>query len=260
MQITEVMVFGSQRGAAARSEFYRLSSALFSFPGKPCPMVAHVRASAAALRPAVAALPHGADVQANLSHLVDGLEAWTALDEATQRTLDSTYTALFDNCRGRATASLYEKDYGNGDAKMVWEELIRFYEHFGLDFDVGRSHDWPDHIGVELEFMHYLTFLEAAAPETDRHTYFKAQKDFLGRRLARWAHRFATQVSSARQHAPYGLYASIVQTFIDAEMLHLGCPLERTEQWVPLQPRRADAGSRTVIPIADISNVQNLPH
>ena len=67
----------------------------------------------------------------------------------------------------------------------VMEELIRFYNYFGLSMAAGQL---PDHITVELEFMHYLTFKEAAARRQDREqdSYQRAQKDFLDRHLGKW--------------------------------------------------------------------------
>ena len=170
MEEAEVMVADDQRGTAARSEFYRVLSTLFFYPRETA--TATVQGLVSVLRAQLSALPYETATIDGLAQLLDEVES---VAETALLPLKDTYTALFDNCHGRSAVSLYEKDYRNGDAKMVWEELVRFYEHFGLNFDVSHSHDWPDHIGVELEFLHYLTFLEAGAPETDRHVYIQAQ-------------------------------------------------------------------------------------
>ncbi|MDP2948441.1 MAG: molecular chaperone TorD family protein [Chloroflexota bacterium] len=71
------------------------------------------------------------------------------------------------------------------DRMRVMEELIRFYNYFGLSMAAGQL---PDHITVELEFMHYLTFKEAEARQQNREqdSYQRAQKDFLDRHLGKW--------------------------------------------------------------------------
>jgi DMSO reductase family type II enzyme chaperone len=70
------------------------------------------------------------------------------------------------------------------DRMRVMEELIRFYNYFGLGLAQGQL---PDHITVELEFMHYLTYKEAE-PQQDggQESYQRAQKDFLDRHLGKW--------------------------------------------------------------------------
>lgn len=248
MKETPVNVSEDQRGTAARSEVYRALSALFRYP---CNTTADtLQTLAAVLRDKLPELSLAEPAAAQLSLLLEEIER-LALAPALPP-LEAVYTALFDNCRGRSAVSLYEKDYGNGDAKTVWEELIRFYEHFGLNFDVRHSHDWPDHIGTQLEFMHYLTYLEATVPAAERSIYVRGQADFLGRRLARWSARFAAQVNGLADNAPYGLFARLVDAFVDAEMAALGLPRQALGHWVPLQSGASiDSRGRTIIPIVD---------
>jgi DMSO reductase family type II enzyme chaperone len=71
------------------------------------------------------------------------------------------------------------------DRMRVMEELIRFYNYFGLGLAQGQL---PDHITVEMEFMHYLTYKEAEAQQiaNGQESYQRAQKDFLDRHLGKW--------------------------------------------------------------------------
>ena len=71
------------------------------------------------------------------------------------------------------------------DRMRVMEELIRFYNYFGLSLTPGQL---PDHITVEMEFMHFLTFKEAEALQENREqdSYQRAQRDFLDRHLGKW--------------------------------------------------------------------------
>ena len=62
------------------------------------------------------------------------------------------------------------------------EDVLRFYDHFGISpsLDEG-TRDRPDHIANELEFMHILSFQEAAAIESGSGSdaYRQAARDFL---------------------------------------------------------------------------------
>lgn len=249
MEESQVFVAEEQLGTAARSELYRVLSSLFYYPKNTTAET--LQALVSVLHNRLPALPYEPAAADELVLLLDELTCVAGAPGLP--VLEDAYTALFDNCRGRSAVSLYEKDYGNGDAKMVWEEAIRFYEHFGLNFDVKHSHDWPDHIGAELEFMHYLTFMEAAAPAADRAVYVHGQRDFLSRRLARWTARFANQVSGASENTPYGLFARLVEALIDAEMAYLGLPREQVGHWVPMPQGQSatDAQGRRIIPIID---------
>lgn len=251
MQEAQIFVTGDKAIGATRSSIYRLLSQVFFFPKE--------LSTAEFLAPRIEELRQ-------LAQTLDGHASEDAfegvlqsLDEIIKRDgasrLADAYTALFDNCTGRAAVSLYEKDYGNGDAKMIWEEAIRFYEHFGLAFDVKVTHDWPDHIGTELEFMHYLTYLEVAT-EGDGEVYRQAQGDFLTRRLARWAPRFAGQVEKRSAEGPYTPLARLIAVFVEADTAFLGRTIESLTPWVP--QNEAQSGSlagKTWIPIVEASEI-----
>ena len=233
--------------AMARSAVYQLLSRLFFYPAEtgvasPIELAAEFRRHLESL----------SCEQTDLLALAGELEVLPSISEAALR---EVFTSLFDNCRGRSAVSLYEKEYGNGEAKAVWEEVVRFYEHFGLNFDVRVSHDWPDHIGTELEFMHYLTYLEAVA-EDGKEIYRRAQGDFLVRHLARWAPRFAAQLGRGAEIEPYGIFAGIVAAFIKEEMIYLGRTCESTAPWIPQREAQAGLQGKTWIPIVNAADLE----
>ncbi len=88
------------------------------------------------------------------------------------------------------------------------EEVVRYYEHFG--YALGEKFAWqPDHLSVELEFMHFLCFQECqAATAADALPFQLAQTDFCLRHLAPWLPGLATR---AQQVAPGSLYARVVE-------------------------------------------------
>ena len=71
------------------------------------------------------------------------------------------------------------------EASALFEELVRYYEHFGLR----RKEDaeLPDHISVELEFMHFLCELEHHALLNGQEivSVKNAQRDFIDRHVKR---------------------------------------------------------------------------
>jgi DMSO reductase family type II enzyme chaperone len=124
----------------------------------------------------------------------------------TPHALQQGYVSIFEVGTGRPYCPLYEGSHRSGRMKLM-EELVRFYEHFGLKTQSG---DHPDHICAELEFMHYLAFKEAAAhahaePAPDVR---RAQHDFLERHLCRWLPRVHSRLQSARDLPPFYLFAA----------------------------------------------------
>lgn len=245
--------------SAARSMFYQQLSRLFAHPSTAIAN-ACVQTTLVALRERLAALPHADEDYQTLETTLAALDRWVAQSaETSAAACLPVYTALFDNCTGRAAVPLYEKEYGNGDAKMVWEELIRFYEHFGLQFDVRQTHDWPDHIGTELEFMHYLCYRQATADPEQQVVFLQGQRDFLQRRLSRWAGRFAAHLNEKPDNAPYGFYARLVDQFICAEMRYLDIDYLAQAPQVPLRESASGhaLSSAQLIPVVE-QNYQQL--
>lgn len=93
------------------------------------------------------------------------------------------YLECFDQATSKTACSLYEGSYNHSERNTLFEELLRFYNFFGLHR--AEAAELPDHIGVELEFMHYLSFLEYSAITRGEETggLKSAQKDFLKRHL-----------------------------------------------------------------------------
>lgn len=163
----------AELAAAARSSLYRRLAEAFSFP---LPELREAFVSgrfADELLAAVQALPFALATDGGLVNPV-----------LLHAEIEQEYIRLFEVGPGRPPCPLYEGAHRRGRTAIM-EELVRFYEHFGLRH---RDSDLPDHLCAELEFMHYLTFKEAAALSVggDSRPYRLAQRDFLGRHLNRW--------------------------------------------------------------------------
>ena len=132
--------------------------------------------------------------------------------------LGEIYTSNFDV--GQGAVSLYGRSYLGGEAKPLFEELFRFYEHFALAFDDGLP-EWPDWIVVELEFMHYLSFLEAeSSTHASSLALRRAERDFLERQLCEFTVGLAAALK-AKAVAPYADLAQLLNGFVSSDLAYL---------------------------------------
>lgn len=140
-----------------------------------------------------------------------------------QRELGRRHTALFDAVGGRPQVSMLEQAHeGAPPEQQLWENLLRFYRYFGLDFSTGGARERPDHLLMQLEFMHYLTFLEAGAPASVEGLR-RGQGDFLQHHLARWLPGLRVALANVDDEAaPYDGLIDALMRFIGADCAYLG--------------------------------------
>jgi len=218
---TPSLEVGALNGAAAaRSRVYQTFSYVFSYPTSELVTDRYGASAAEQVSIAMAALPYAMHDEA--SELVDLLTSYGDHGDV----LVERYTALFDNCTGRARVSLREANYVRQDTRYLWEELVRFYEHFGLDYTLDRTKVWPDHLTVQTDVMHYLTFLEAGGADQD--VLVRAERDFLSRHLAKWsadlAASFAPDAEAGTHVEPFAAFARLLVAFTRADLDYLNQP------------------------------------
>jgi len=140
----------------------------------------------------------------------------TSLEE-----LQQEYTRLFDVGRGTAgpPCPLYEGCYRTdwGRSKL-FEELLRFYNFFGLGLSPDNR-ELPDHLTVELEFMHFLTYQEAK--EQDNLPFQRAQRDFVKRHLLPWLPFLQQRLEEAEASDYFKTLCYILNFFVTNEFEHL---------------------------------------
>ena len=98
------------------------------------------------------------------------------------------------------------------------EEVVRFYEFFG--YAPGERFAWqPDHLSIELEFLHVLCVQEAHAPDDAAARPFQlAQGDFTARHPAAWLPAFADDTTAQAAASPYAAAARAVADFVAADL------------------------------------------
>jgi DMSO reductase family type II enzyme chaperone len=173
--------------AGARSQLYQTLAAAFSYPSAPSAESSDGVGSSEWWRRLLALSPH---LPFELPTPPHGTTRATPIE-----VLQQAYVSTFEVGVGRPYCPLYEGSHRSGRMKLM-EELVRFYEHFGL---ITQPGDHPDHLSAELEFMHYLAFKEAAALAHGELVadMRRAQRDFLDRHLCRWLPAVRKRLQSA---------------------------------------------------------------
>lgn len=126
------------------------------------------------------------------------------------------FNEAFDPSVSADASSLREGSYTEEDQSSLFEELMRFYAFFGLAR--GEGAEMPDHLSVELEFMHFLTHLESSTvmePEALASLH-RGQRDFLTRHVCRVLRGVESGLKSTNPRC-----VELVQTgrdFVDAEV------------------------------------------
>ena len=189
MTTEQTIVLHSEEELAtgARSAIYKLLAGAFAFPTET--LVESV-AAGEFLRDMTSVgqhLPFAPPLDA-------GARAAFADPSLTHDELQQEYIRVFEVGAVRPLCPLYEGAHRAGRMKIM-EELVRFYEHFGLQ---PHPADRPDHLCAQLEFMHFLCFKQAAAisSQGDVEGLALAQRDFLARHLCLWLPRLRKRLES----------------------------------------------------------------
>jgi DMSO reductase family type II enzyme chaperone len=130
------------------------------------------------------------------------------------------YSELFDVAAGMPAVSLLERRYGDEPEQKLWENLLAFYAHFGLDFSHGYAQEQPDHLLTELAFMHYLSFLEAGAVR-GVDDLRRGQRDFLSLHLGRWVASLHAKLGQPNARPPYSALAELLRHFVAVDLERL---------------------------------------
>jgi DMSO reductase family type II enzyme chaperone len=179
--------------AAARSSLYVLVAGALAYPTTE-------------LTEALVSGAFEQELEALAPHLPFGVPNSFGAASVAHEVVEQEYLRLFEVGPGRPPCPPYEGSHRRGRQEIL-EDLVRFYEHFGLRHDPG---DLPDHLCTELEFVHYLAFKEAAALKSggDAQSYVLAQRDFIARHPNRW---LASLRAKLEHMQALPLYVSLVR-------------------------------------------------
>lgn len=132
------------------------------------------------------------------------------------------YTRLFDVGSGGSPVSLYGGHHHGGRITAM-EDVLRFYNHFGLQLDTSQN-ELPDHLISELEFLHFMTFQEARyeVQKQDASHYQRGQKDFIERHIGRWLPKLYNKLQEQQPLPYYTALFGLLNRFIQHEQQELG--------------------------------------
>jgi putative dimethyl sulfoxide reductase chaperone len=216
-----------------RSVLYKLFSLGFSYPQSDLFALLQNGKYLSAVLHGISSLAHLKDLvvdRAGLTRKVMGI-----LGNTTREDLEVGFVQTFDVGAPEPPCPPYEGVYREGESRTsVMLRISEFYKHFGLN--MSRKEDrreLPDHLCVELEFLHFLAFKEAQAKREDNKElvkgYLLAQKDFLERHIARWVPRFSDKVKTTG--APfYTELAGLLSGFVTLELAWLNTALSANSE------------------------------
>jgi len=215
--------------ALARSVVYRVLSHGLAYPTPDG--VAELREEDMPLTAAVAALLPD-EVRTALSAVGEELERSDA------PALEEAYRGIFSHVHS-ADCPSYETDY---TARDVWRQtrelsdIAGFYRAFGMDPRAER----PDHVAVELEFLHLVSYKAAwaaAGSGEQEHVEVCAQAEqrFMADHASRWMPGFAARVSALARGGFYGRLAELALALLRSEAARLSLQID--ENVGPAAPR-----------------------
>lgn len=227
--------------ALVRSQLYGLLARGFTDPPRTLADWQARSQGAEELAAAVERLPNGAALAAALRALER-----TRAGVATQDELDELRRQALELLGNLSTRSFppYETEYTRGgDFRQNQDlaDLMGFYQAFGLNLRGSEElRERPDHIAVELEFLHFLCWKEAAArmDADDEHISVcrDAERKFLADHLGRWAELFTRGLEKTAPEGFYPALAALLRGVVTQDLTSLDVKPEPVA--VP-EPRRA---------------------
>ena len=122
---------------------------------------------------------------------------------------------------GGPPAPLFGGCYGGGDRMKKMEDVVRFYEYFGLHASAEDPRP-PDHLSTELEFMKFLSYKEAASASPRLQSSFRrAQLDFSERELGRWLPEVVAAVEAAKPMPFWKWAVTTASAFVAADATYM---------------------------------------
>ncbi len=223
---TDTLKTDNEKETAARSNMYALMADVFRYPDEAFRNFVRNGELVDGLTDIISALPFAYELTDKEK------KALVFPENLSDDDVEAEFIRLFEAGPGDPPCPLIEGKY-NKDAnrRAIFEDLIRFYNNFGLSYKEGPQEDRPDHITYELEFMHYLAFLTLRAMQDEKETngYFLAQKDFMEHHTVKWASSLAERMQGvvseiAEPDAAVVFYVdliNILDRFITADFTYL---------------------------------------
>lgn len=208
-----------------RSRLYKLLSLGFRYPDVESFETFQSGEFSASVWDCISTLPH-------LKSLVDYRDGLTATMRATPEDctlldLEVGFNQTFEVGAPEPPCPPYEGLFRPEESRTsLMMEIADFYRHFGLQTNLADGKgELPDHLCLELEFLHFLTYKEAQARNDNDaellNGYILAQKDFLMRHPLKWLAAFAAKLEKCSSIPFYVTLGRITAEFVSCDYVHV---------------------------------------
>lgn len=187
---------------------------------------------------------------------------WNALTDAGKDDeLSIEYTRLFDVGGSDGPPCCLNSGSANSDARMQYlEELVRFYNYFGLTAGETEANELPDHLTTQFEFMYYLCHQEAECQQPgedaeDAADYQRAQRDFIKKHPVQWVPHLRLNLDQSFAPPFYLALGQLMHRFIQLEQKHIESIVSQLKEPEPHAPVVEEAPQKIkskVIPIVQV--------
>ncbi|MHC4181949.1 MAG: TorD/DmsD family molecular chaperone [Planctomycetota bacterium] len=128
----------------------------------------------------------------------------------------------------------------------IWQQtqdladISGFYKAYGIEMSEDETSSRWDHISVELEFLHFLTYKLAYAIENhgeeEQESCLEAKKKFLNAHIGRWIYAFSKSVWKKSPEDFYRQAAKLASSFVHIEMAKLDVDAEEIDEYQGNEP------------------------
>ncbi len=158
------------------------------------------------------------------------------LQNTTLDTLLEEYRYTFGSTTVATDCPPYEMYFTGSHIFQQTHELADisgFYRAFGLEVSKDDTANRWDHVAVELEFLHFLTYKQAYAIENhgdnEQESCLTAKKKFLNAHIGRWIQAFSRAVERKSPSGFYRKAAKLTSDFVHFDMENLGVSADEIE-------------------------------
>lgn len=164
-----------------------------------------------------------------VSNHFDSIEAWISSEGENWNIQDlrDEHRRVFSNVIA-LDCPPYETLFGNDHVfgqSYVMGDIAGFYSAFGLQLSPD-IHERLDHLSVELEFMHYLSYKESYAILHDGaeklKTVIEAEKKFVKEHIGRWVPLFSGMLKRKADYGFYKILADFTTDWMAFDIAYLG--------------------------------------
>ena len=159
------------------------------------------------------------------------------LQHSTLDTLLDEYRNIFGSTTVATDCPPYEMYFSGSHIFQQTQDLADisgFYRAFGLEVLKDDTTNRWDHVAVELEFLHFLTYKQAYAIENhgdeEQESCLTAKKKFLNAHIGRWIKAFSRAVESKSPSGFYRKAAKLASDFVHFDMQTLGVSADEIQE------------------------------